>query len=210
MHLTRLLITLASALPVWSVSTSAAHGVDARRVEVVLRGQDLEVVVTPPAEYLRGADTDGDLMLTRREVAESRAWIREVVLEALTVADVDGAPLQIVGADVSTPADGAPEAPRSHVRFTLRGRFDSPPRALRLGVSFVTPSDPVVVVGARASWSGAPGQMQFDGPRESAFLTADAPVVTLLGPPGVELGLASESMGARVERFVAALMDGKL
>jgi|GEM_PF-6588773 len=210
MRLTRLLITLASALPVWSVSTSAAHGVDARRVEVVLRGQDLEVVVTPPAEYLRGADTDGDLMLTRREVAESRAWIREVVLEALTVADVDGAPLQIVGADVSTPADGAPEAPRSHVRFTLRGRFDSPPRALRLGVSFVTPSDPVVVVGARASWSGAPGQMQFDGPRESAFLTADAPVVTLLGPPGVELGLASESMGARVERFVAALMDGKL
>jgi len=210
MRLTRLLITLASALPVLSVSTSAAHGVDARRVEVVLRGQDLEVVVTPPAEYLRGADTDGDLMLTRREVAESRAWIREVVLEALTVADVDGAPLQIVGADVSTPADGAPEAPRSHVRFTLRGRFDSPPRALRLGVSFVTPSDPVVVVGARASWSGAPGQMQFDGPRESAFLTADAPVVTLLGPPGVELGLASESMGARVERFVAALMDGKL
>jgi hypothetical protein len=210
MRLTRLLITLASALPVWSVSTSAAHGVDARRVEVVLRGQDLEVVVTPPAEYLRGADTDGDLMLTRREVAESRAWIRQVVLEALTVADVDGAPLQIVGADVSTPADGAPEAPRSHVRFTLRGRFDSPPRALRLGVSFVTPSDPVVVVGARASWSGAPGRMQFDGPRETAFLTADAPVVTFLGPPGVDLDPTADTLWTRVERFVAALMDGKL
>ncbi len=161
-----------------------AHGLDANRIEAVLREREIEVVVTPPAEYLRAADANGDLLLVREEVAAHRAWIKDAVTRALTVRDLGGARLEVIGVDVSTPAYGPPGTPQDHVRYTLRGRFDADPVALQLGVSFVTPDHPVTVLAARAAWSDRPGLMKFIGPRQSTFLTAEYPEVVVLRADG--------------------------
>jgi len=177
---TSLWLVLASLIP----GVVLAHGLDANRIEAVLRARDLELVVTPPAEYLRAADANGDLFLVREEVAAHRAWIKDAVTRALTVRDLGGARLEIIGVDVSTPAYGPAGTPQDHVRYTLRGRFDADPTALQLGVSFVTPDHPVTVLAARAVWSDKPGLMKFVGPRQSTFLTVEHPQVVVLRADG--------------------------
>ena len=169
----------------------SAHGLDANRIEAVLREREVEVVVTPPAEYLRAADANGDLLLVREEVAAHRAWIKDAVTRALSVRDTGGARLEVIGVDVSTPAYGPPGTPQDHVRFTLRGRFDAVPQGLQLGASFVTPDHPVTVLAVRAAWTDQPGLMKFVGPRQSTFLTAEHPQVVVLRTDGAATKVAA-------------------
>ena len=126
---------LALALVLFALPVGA-HGLDANRVEVVLHEGIAEAVATPPAEFLRGADRNGDGLL---DVPEVQAWQAEILAtlrDALRLTDQDGHAGTLERDDVSVPIGDGP-GPKEYVRYTVRLRWPQEPRALRVRCGFV-------------------------------------------------------------------------
>lgn len=170
------LFTLAFGL---ASQTAWAHGQDARTVELFVRDREVELVATPPIEWLEAADDDADGRLSRSEVRAHRDALTATLLEAIVVTDGDEQPLAITGTDVSTP-EHAEGSGASHLRFTVRGAFATPPSSVRVRASFPGDDESLRVVAARVAWSATPGLMELRGTRELARLDSAHPVAELL------------------------------
>ncbi len=85
-----------------------AHGLDANRVEVVLHEGIAEAVATPPAEFFRGADRDGDGLLSVREVQARQEEVLGALRGALRITDEDGRAGTLERDDVSVPIGDGP------------------------------------------------------------------------------------------------------
>lgn len=173
------------------------HGLDADRVELVLRGDAVEAVATPSVEVVRWADADGDGRLTRDELDPRREAVREALVAALHVTDEAGREGAVERADVSLPHghDGDVAAGRSFLRVTVVRRWSAPPRAVQVRCDFAR-ARPVTVYATRAEATtpgvltlvGAPELVRLDAPDASATLLraalpAPAPVAPTAPSP---------------------------
>lgn len=181
---------LAAAVAVGAAAPALAHGLDANRVNVVLRGARVEVVATPPAEYVSFADADHDGLLTVAEVSASRPAIRDALRTSVRLTDDKGvAPIEVLF-DVSTPAGPDPQVGADHLRLTLHADFAGAPQSVDVSVDFAL-AHPVAVNAWRAATPSGQG-VAVDAPVgvvvleprvQTALLTADGPRATLFGPP---------------------------
>ncbi len=198
---------LALALVLFALP-AGAHGLDANRVEVVLHEGIAEAVATPPAEFLRGADRNGDGLLDVPEVQARQAEILTTLRDALRITDQDGRAGTLERDDVSVPIGDGP-GPKEYVRYTVRLRWPQEPRALRVRCGFVG-EHPVAVFATRAESRSSPGSLTLQGLGEYATLTRAADTsAPLLGssvaptsPPGSPPGNALHTWA------VAALVVG--
>jgi len=162
------------APPAWG------HGLDADRVELVLRGDAVESVATPPVEFVRWADADGDGRLTLDELNPRREAVRDALLAALHVTDEAGREGAVERADVSLPHghDGDITAARSFLRVTVVRRWSVAPRAVQVRCDFARVR-PVTVYATRAE-AATPGVLTLVGDPELVRLAAADASVTLL------------------------------
>lgn len=177
-HLGRRVVGLAVTL---STSAPLAHGLDANRVQVVLRGDAAEAVATVPVEFLGDIDRDRDGLLTLAELSPRRAEARDRLVAALDLRDDHGRAGEVVRADVSLPRDGAPSLGRDFVRLTVVRRWTTAPRALSLRCAFVD-EHPVAVFASRAVASG-PGRLSLLGRPEARVATSATTRLDLLRVP---------------------------
>lgn len=161
-------------------STAGAHGLDADRVEVVLRGDVVEAVATPRAGFVRDADADGDGRLSLPEVNARRDEIRRALVDALRITDDEGHAGALERSDVSVPHghDGDDARGGSFVRVTVVLRWAAAPRAVSVRCAFVGES-PVTVYATRAE-AATPGALTLVGDPELVRLTSPDATVTLL------------------------------
>jgi len=161
-------------------SAAGAHGLDADRVEVVLRGDVVEAVATPRVGFVRDADTDGDGRLSLPEVNARRDEIRRALVDALRIADDDGRAGTLERSDVSIPHghDGDEARGGSFVRVTVVLRWAVAPRAVRVRCAFVG-DQPVTVYATRAE-AATPGALTLVGDPELVRLASPDATVTLL------------------------------
>ncbi|MEZ4394885.1 MAG: hypothetical protein R3A48_27730 [Polyangiales bacterium] len=175
-----LLVTSAAAL---GGSLAYGHGLDANRVEVVLQGAVVEAVATPPVSFVRGADRDGDGLLSLAEVNAHRDAIRRELVAAMHLTDPEGRAGTLERADISLPrsADGHPGG--EFLRVTARWRFASAPAGLRVRFDFVR-EHPVTVYATHARTLGD-GRVALVGAPELAVLpNAQASTTMLRGVSG--------------------------
>jgi len=161
-------------------STASAHGLDADRVEVVLRGDVVEAVATPRVGFVRDADTNGDGRLSLPEVNARRDEIRRALVDALHITDGDGRAGALERSDVSVPHghDGQDARGGTFVRVTVVLRWAMAPRAVRVRCAFVS-DQPVTVYATRAEAS-TPGALTLVGDPELVRLASPDATVTLL------------------------------
>lgn len=185
-----------------------AHGLDANRVEVVLHEGIAEAVATPPAEFFRGADRDGDRMLSVPEVQARQEEILATLRAALRITDEAGRDGALERADVSVPIGDGP-GPKEYVRYTVRLRWPQEPRALRVRCGFVG-EHPVTVFATRAESRSSPGTLTLQGLGEYATLTrAEDTTAPLLGSPAAPTPLPGSSTGDALRTWaIAALVVG--
>jgi hypothetical protein len=198
---------LALALVLFALPVGA-HGLDANRVEVVLHEGIAEAVATPPAEFLRGADRNGDGLLDVPEVQARQAEILATLRDALRLTDQDGHAGTLERDDVSVPIGDGP-GPKEYVRYTVRLRWPQEPRALRVRCGFVG-EHPVTVFATRAESRSSPGTLTLQGLGEYATLTrAEDTTAPLLGPPAAPTPLPGSSTGDALRTWaIAALVVG--
>ncbi len=182
MSLSRPLCGRLSGLALFAAATGSAlaHGLDAGRVTVVLRGRRVEVVATPPVAAIAFADTDRDGLLSSSEVNAARPTLRERLGEGLRVTSDAGERPTVVLFDVATPADHGHSGGADHLRVTLQADFQAPPAWLRLEVDFAA-ATPLAVLAWRADPSPSAGIVQLSSAPERARLDAERPSVRLLG-----------------------------
>jgi hypothetical protein len=163
-------------------STAGAHGLDADRVEVVLRGDVVEAVATPRAGFVRDADADadGDGRLSLPEVNARRDEIRRALVDALRITDGDGRAGSLERSDVSVPHghDGDDARGGTFLRVTVVLRWAAAPRAVRVRCAFVG-ERPVTVYATRAE-AATPGVLTLVGDPELVQLASPDATVTLL------------------------------
>ncbi len=181
--LRRRILALGGALSLAALGPAGwAHGLEANRVELVLHGDTVEAVATPPVSFVASADTNGDGLLSRAEVAARRDELRRTLVAALGLTDPEGRGGSLVRADVSVPrsADGA--AGGEYLRVTVRWRWPAPLRALRVRCDFVR-EHPVTLYATRAETS-AEGRLTLVGAPEQAVLSSRGASVTVLRVSG--------------------------
>jgi hypothetical protein len=185
-----------------------AHGLDANRVEVVLHEGIVEAVATPPAEFFRGADRNGDGLLDVPEVQARQAEILATLRDALRITDPDGRAGTRERDDVSVPIGDGP-GPKEYVRYTVRLRWPQEPRALRVRCGFVG-EHPVTVFATRAESRSSPGTLTLQGLGEYATLTrAEDTTAPLLGSPVAPTSPPGSPGGNALHTWaVAALIVG--
>jgi hypothetical protein len=162
---------------------ASGHGLDADRVELVLRADVAESVATPPVDFVRWADTDGDGRLTRAELDLRRAAVRDALIASLEIVDEAGRAGVVERADVSLPHghDGDSAPGRTFLRVTVVRRWPAAPRALQVRCAFAR-GRPVTVYATRAE-AATPGVLTLVGDPELARLASAAAAVTLLRAP---------------------------
>lgn len=163
------------APPAW------AHGLDANRVEVVLHEEVVEAVATPPAEFFRGADQNGDGRLDVPEVRARQAEILRTIREALSITDHSGRAGTLEREDISVPIGDGP-GPRDYLRYTVKLRWTRAPRSLLLRCGFVG-EHPVTVFATRADSRSARGSLTLVGEGEFSTLASPRDLRALLGAP---------------------------
>ncbi len=157
---------------------ASAHGLDANRVELVLHGDTVEAVATPPTSFARDADTNGDGLLSRAEVDARREVIRRSLVEALALTDAEGRAGALERSDVSLPRSADGGAGGEYLRVTVRWRWRAPLRALRVRCGFIM-EHPVSLYATRAQAS-AEGRLDLVGAPEQALLASRSATVTVL------------------------------
>lgn len=163
----------------FSRGVALGHGLDANRVELVLHGDTVEAVATPPTSFVHGADDNGDGFLTLPEVNPHRDEIRRALVDALHITDPSGAVGALERADVSLPrAHGDDAQGRDFLRVTVKLRWPAAPAALRVRCDFVG-EHPVTVYATRAE-SSSPGVLTLVGTPELATLRDARATPTLL------------------------------
>lgn len=170
------------------------HGLDADRVELVLRGDAVESVATPPVAFVRWADADGDGRLTLDELNPRREAVRDALVAALHVTDEAGREGAVERADVSLPHghDGDVTAGRSFLRVTVVRRWRAAPRAVQVRCDFARVR-PVTVYATRAE-AATPGVLTLVGDPELVRLAAaDASVTLLRAAPPAPAPVASHA-----------------
>lgn len=146
-----------------------AHGLDANRVEVVVHEDVVEAVATPPAEFFRGVDRDGDRLLSVPEVRARQEEVLATLRAALRITDEGDHTGTLERDDVSVPIGDGP-GPKEYLRYTVRLRWPQAPRALRVRCGFVG-EHPVTVFATRAESRSSPGTLTLQGLGEYASLT---------------------------------------
>lgn len=175
-----LLVTGAAAL---GGSLAYAHGLDANRVEVVLQGDVVEAVATPPVSFVRGADRNGDGLLSLAEVNAHRDAIRRELVAAMHLTDPEGHAGTLERADISLPRSADGHAGGEFLRVTARWRFAAPPSGVRVRLDFVR-EHPVTVYATHARTLGD-GRVALIGAPELAVLAnAQASTTMLRGVAG--------------------------
>lgn len=177
----RTLLPATAAFALMSLTSPGAwgHGLDANRVELVLHGDTVEAVATPPADFVRAADDDRDGMLTLPEVNAHREEIRRALVDALHITDLSGIVGVLERSDVSLPrAHGDDTRGRDFIRVTTVLRWPHPLTALRVRCDFVG-EHPVTVYATRAE-SSSPGVLTLVGTPELATLRDARATPTLL------------------------------
>jgi hypothetical protein len=174
--------------------TARAHGIDANQIQVVLHEQTVEVLATPPSEFVALADANRDGLLNVDEVRARRDEILRTLVAALTVRDGDGVAGTLDRSDVSVPR-GDDEGARGSdfLRLTVVLRWPTPPRAVRLRCGFVS-QHPITVYATRADGRAARGMLTLVGDPEYQSLTTPQSEVTVLGtsaPPATPPAPAS-------------------
>lgn len=178
----RLTVGLRAAAALLWAAPAAAHGLDANRVQVVLHEEVVEAVATPPAEFVRWADRDGDGRLRVDEVVARQGEVLRALSAALAVTDDAGRAGEVERADVSVPR-GDETVGADYLRLTLRLRWPRPPRAVRVRCGFVG-EHPVAVFATRAESRSTPGTLTLLGTGEYALLArSDAEATLLTTPP---------------------------
>lgn len=199
--------TLALAALLYALP-ARAHGLDANRVEVVLHEGIAEAVATPPAEFLRSADRDGDGLLSVPEVQARQEEVLATLRGALRITDEADRAGTLERDDVSVPIGDGP-GPKEYLRYTVRIRWPHEPRALRLRCGFVG-EHPVTVFATRADARASPGTLTLVGVGEYATLTRlhdTSP--TLLAQGASTTSAAGTSTGDALRTWaVAALIVG--
>ena len=185
-----------------------AHGLDANRVEVVLHEGIVEAVATPPAEFFRDADRDGDGLLSVPEVQARQEQVLGALRGALRITDEADRAGALERDDVSVPIGDGP-GPKEYLRYTVRLRWPQAPRALRVRCAFAG-EHPVTVFATRADSRAAPGTLTLVGTGEYATLTRlhdTSPA--LLGQGATERTSGETSGGDALRTWaVAALIVG--
>jgi hypothetical protein len=169
-------------------ATARAHGLDANRVEVVRHGRFVEAVATPPAEFLRDADRDGDGRLDVPEVQARQREVLRALRAALEITDEDGRAPEVEREDVSVPIGDGP-GPKDFLRYTVKLRWPQAPRALRVRCGFVG-EHPVTVFATRAEALPGAGSLTLVGVGEYASLARPQDVATLLRDTPADGGAA--------------------
>lgn len=201
--------TRAFALAVLLHSLPArAHGLDANRVEVVLHEGIVEAVATPPAEFFRGADRDGDGLLSVPEVQARQEEVLGALRGALRITDEADRAGTLDRDDVSVPIGDGP-GPKEYLRYTVRLRWPQAPRALRVRCGFAG-EHPVTVFATRADSRATPGTLTLVGVGEYATLTRlQDTSPTLLGQGAAATSAAGTSNGDALRTWaMAALIVG--
>lgn len=185
-----------------------AHGLDANRIEVVLHEGIVEAVATPPAEFFRGADRDGDGLLSVPEVQARQGEVLGALRGALRITDEADRTGTLERDDVSVPIGDGP-GPKEYLRYTVRLRWPQAPRALRVRCGFAG-EHPVTVFATRADARAAPGTLTLVGAGEYATLTrAQDSSPALLGQGATSGSAAEGSTGDALRTWaVAALIVG--
>lgn len=198
--------TLALAALLYALP-ARAHGLDANRVEVVLHERVVEAVATPPAEFLRGADRDGDGLLSVPELQARQAEALQTLRDALRITDEDGRTGALERDDVSVPIGDGP-GPKEYVRYTVRIRWPQEPRALRVRSGFVG-EHPVTVFATRAESRSTPGTLTLVGLGQYATLTRPQETSALLLAPDASAPSTASPPGNALRTWaLAALIVG--
>lgn len=180
-HRATRLVAAAFALSVIAPTAAAsAHGLDPDRVEVVLHGDTVEAVATPPVDFVRFADVNNDGLLSLDEVNPRREEIRRALVEALSITDEEGRAGALDRSDVSLPHghDGEPSNGRAWLRVTVKLRWPAAPRAIRVRCAFARVR-PVTVYATRAE-ADTPGVLTLAGVPELGLLERATSSATLL------------------------------
>lgn len=175
-----MLAALGFALASWRGS-ARAHGIDANQIQVVLHEQTVEVLATPPSEFVAVADANHDGLLNVVEVRARRDEILRTLVAALSVRDGEGVAGTLDRSDVSVPR-GDDEGARGSdfLRLTVVLRWPTPPRAVRLRCGFVS-QHPITVYATRADGRATPGMLTLVGDPEYQSLATPQSEVTVLG-----------------------------
>lgn len=199
--------TLALAALLYALP-ARAHGLDANRVEVVLHEGFAEAVATPPAEFFRGVDRDGDGLLSVPEVQARQEEVLGTLRGALRITDEDGRAGTLERDDVSVPIGDGP-GPKEYVRYTVRMRWPQEPRALQVRCGFVG-EHPVTIFATRADSRASPGTLTLVGAGEYATLTRPQDTTARLLDRGAAATASAGAPGGDAMRTwaLAALIVG--
>ena len=156
----------------WSLVHAYGHGLDAHRAQVEHDGVTFRVTATPGLGLWPSADTDGDGVLTKPEVAAARAALGEAFAARFALLHADGTRLPCDDVSVSTIGEGA-----DHVRVSLRCPAEDPAVLLRIGPIDGAP----LTVQARAIRSVGLGQWTTDRPPTDHAVGAEGGTLALFG-----------------------------
>lgn len=155
------------------LSSASAHGLDAHRLTLEVEDAVVRVTATPGVESLRSADTNGDGLLDRAEVAAARGAIRDLFTRDFQLTDLAGDGAICDAASVSTVGDGA-----DHVRLSLRCVFASRPDSVV--VDYTLPGSTDLTVEAVRVWRIADNQWVPEGDVDRAVLPRAGGVALVL------------------------------
>lgn len=162
-----------TALLLACLQVASAHGMDAHRLTLEVEDAVVRVTATPGVESLRSADTNGDGLLDRAEVAAARDAIRALFTRDFRLTDLAGDGATCDAASVSTVGEGA-----DHVRLSVRCAFATRPDSVV--VDYTLPGSTDLTVEAVRVWRIADNQWVPEGVVDRAVLPRAGGVALVL------------------------------